>query len=124
MKVLVTGCAGFIGMHTTLALLKRGDQVFGVDNMNDYYDVQLKQDRLEQLLHSTFGFEQLDIADTAAMTRLFAEIKRMPIFRATSWGLPTCLKVAATTMSNTLFMPVVPVSTAPTPKCRSACMTT
>jgi len=75
MKVLVTGCAGFIGMHTALALLKRGDQVFGVDNMNDYYDVQLKQDRLAQLLrHSAFGFEKLDIAETPAMVSLFADI--------------------------------------------------
>src|SRR6202521_1530269 len=75
MKVLVTGCAGFIGMHTALALLKRGDQVFGVDNMNDYFDVQLKQDRLAQLLrHSAFGFEKLDIAETPAMVSLFADI--------------------------------------------------
>ena len=50
MKILVTGCAGFIGMHTCLRLLARGDQVVGVDNLNDYYDVRLKEDRLAKLL--------------------------------------------------------------------------
>ena len=49
MKILVTGAAGFIGMHTTLALLARGDQVVGIDNMNDYYDPQLKRDRLAHI---------------------------------------------------------------------------
>jgi UDP-glucuronate 4-epimerase len=76
MKVLLTGCAGFIGMHTTLALLKRGDEVFGVDNLNDYYNVQLKRDRLAQLLpHPAFSFEKLDIADNAAMARLFTDVR-------------------------------------------------
>ncbi len=73
MKVLVTGAAGFIGMHTCLRLLERGDQVVGVDNLNDYYDVKLKQDRLEQLnAFDRFRFERLDIADRAAMEGLFA----------------------------------------------------
>ncbi|HSI53066.1 MAG TPA: NAD-dependent epimerase [Ramlibacter sp.] len=68
MKVLVTGCAGFIGMHTALALLERGDEVVGIDNLNDYYDVSLKQARLAQLeAHKGFRFEQLDIADRAGM---------------------------------------------------------
>jgi len=73
MKVLVTGAAGFIGMHTCLRLLERGDEVVGVDNLNDYYDVKLKQDRLEQLnAFDCFRFERLDIADRAAMEGLFA----------------------------------------------------
>ncbi len=73
MKVLVTGAAGFIGMHTCLRLLERGDDVVGVDNLNDYYDVRLKQDRLEQLqAFGRFRFERLDIADRAAMEGLFA----------------------------------------------------
>lgn len=73
MKVLVTGAAGFIGMHTCLRLLERGDEVVGVDNMNDYYDVRLKEDRLEQLqAFDRFRFERLDIADRSAMEGLFA----------------------------------------------------
>ncbi|MBG9389798.1 NAD-dependent epimerase [Caenimonas aquaedulcis] len=64
MKVLVTGCAGFIGMHTAQALLSRGDEVVGIDNLSDYYDVSLKQARLERLAaHPRFRFETLDIAD-------------------------------------------------------------
>lgn len=68
MKVLVTGCAGFIGMHTALRLLERGDEVVGLDNLNDYYDVALKQARLERLqANAGFRFERLDIADRQAL---------------------------------------------------------
>jgi UDP-glucuronate 4-epimerase len=71
-SVLVTGAAGFIGMHVCQALLARGDEVLGVDNLNDYYDPALKQARLAQLrAHAGFSFEKLDIADTAAVERLF-----------------------------------------------------
>ena len=74
MKILVTGAAGFIGMHAALKLLERGDKVVGVDNLNDYYDVKLKHDRLAQLTpRSGFRFEKLDIADRGAMEALFAE---------------------------------------------------
>ena len=55
MKVLVTGAAGFIGMHVSEYLLRRGDLVFGIDSINDYYDVSLKMDRLERL-RSTITF--------------------------------------------------------------------
>lgn len=72
MKVLVTGAAGFIGMATALRLLERGDEVVGVDNLNDYYDVNLKLARLQQLQpHAGFRFLQLDIADRAGMDALF-----------------------------------------------------
>jgi len=73
MKVLVTGAAGFIGMHVAKRLLQRGDEVVGVDNLNDYYDVKLKQDRLEQLAgFDKFRFVKLDIADRDIMAELFA----------------------------------------------------
>ncbi len=73
MKILVTGAAGFIGMTATLRLLERGDQVVGLDNLNDYYDVQLKRDRLARLTsHASFRFVRVDVADRAAMQQLFA----------------------------------------------------
>jgi len=72
MKVLVTGAAGFVGMHTCLRLLARGDEVVGVDNLNDYYDPTLKQDRLARLApHPLFRFHRLDIAERAGVARLF-----------------------------------------------------
>ena len=73
MKVLVTGAAGFIGHFTALQLLERGDEVVGIDNLNDYYDVNLKRARLNRLKdHAGFSFEKLDLADRMGMTRLFA----------------------------------------------------
>jgi len=88
-KVLVTGCAGFIGYHTCLKLLKRGDEVLGIDNLNDYYDPTLKEARLNLLLGTknqeritkhcrtgaagaNFTFHKLDIADRPAMADYFA----------------------------------------------------
>ena len=68
MKILLTGACGFIGMHTAKKLLSRGDEVFGVDNINDYYEVSLKEARLRQLESLPgFQFERLDIADRAAL---------------------------------------------------------
>lgn len=73
MKILVTGAAGFIGMHTCLRLLARGHEVVGIDNLNDYYDVRLKQDRLVQLAaFDKFSFLKLDITDHEAVRALFA----------------------------------------------------
>lgn len=72
MKVLVTGCAGFIGMHVARLLLARGNEVVGIDNLNDYYDPQLKKARLEQLkVYTQFSFVQGDIADHIAVEHLF-----------------------------------------------------
>jgi UDP-glucuronate 4-epimerase len=72
MKVLLTGAAGFIGMATALRLLARGDEVVGLDNLNDYYDVALKQARLAQLTpHPGFRFVKLDLADRPGMAALF-----------------------------------------------------
>lgn len=74
-SILVTGAAGFIGMHVTKALLARGESVIGIDNLNDYYDPQLKQDRLTQLARldtsKQFSFERCDIADMTAISALF-----------------------------------------------------
>ena len=73
MKILVTGAAGFIGFHTAKALLARGDDVVGIDNLNTYYDVRLKEDRLAQIQgEASFRFIKLDIADRNAMADLFA----------------------------------------------------
>jgi UDP-glucuronate 4-epimerase len=74
MKTLVTGAAGFIGMTTALRLLARGDEVVGLDNLNDYYSVQLKMDRLARLqAHAGFRFVKMDVADRDDMARLFAD---------------------------------------------------
>lgn len=76
MKVLVTGAAGFIGMHVSQRLLARGDQVVGVDNLNDYYDPRLKLARLDQLRGQPgFRLARLDISDRVAMEDLFAAEK-------------------------------------------------
>ena len=72
MNVLVTGCAGFIGFFTSQKLLARGDRVVGIDNLNDYYDVRLKKDRLLQLQSKqNFRFEPIDVADRDAIAHLF-----------------------------------------------------
>jgi UDP-glucuronate 4-epimerase len=73
MKVLVTGAAGFIGYHAAERLLARGDEVVGLDNLNDYYDVTLKQARVERLQRRpAFRFVKLDLADRAGIADVFA----------------------------------------------------
>ncbi len=72
MTILVTGCAGFIGMHVAKRLLERGDEVAGIDNLNPYYDVRLKEARLHELRpFERFRFTKLDLADRDAIARLF-----------------------------------------------------
>jgi UDP-glucuronate 4-epimerase len=72
LKILVTGVAGFIGSALAVRLLERGDQVYGIDNMNDYYEVSLKEARLARLQgRPGFTFEKLDIVDRRAMPKLF-----------------------------------------------------
>jgi UDP-glucuronate 4-epimerase len=76
MKVLVTGAAGFIGMHVVQRLAARGDEVVGIDNLNAYYDPALKTARLQQLAAlPAFRFERLDVADKPALDALFAREK-------------------------------------------------
>jgi UDP-glucuronate 4-epimerase len=71
-KILVTGAAGFIGSHTAARLLAQGHEVVGLDNLNDYYDVALKQARLARLMHPGFRFVKLDLADDSGLAELFA----------------------------------------------------
>ena len=75
MKFLVTGAAGFIGFHVSERLLQAGHQVTGIDNLNDYYEVSLKEARLNLLANENFRFVKLDLADREGMTQLFAEEK-------------------------------------------------
>ncbi|MBM3540032.1 MAG: NAD-dependent epimerase [Alphaproteobacteria bacterium] len=76
MKVLITGAAGFIGMHVCERLLARGDEVIGVDNLNNYYDVRLKEARLARLTpEARFRLARLNIADRTAIADLFAREK-------------------------------------------------
>jgi len=72
MKVLVTGVAGFIGMHCAQRLAARGDEVVGLDNLSPYYSVQLKRDRLKQL---PIRFHELDIANASDLKKIFEEAK-------------------------------------------------
>ena len=73
MKILITGAAGFIGMSTALRLLGRGDDVVGIDNLNDYYDINLKHSRLSHLTsHARFRFVKLDVADRVEVEKLFS----------------------------------------------------
>jgi UDP-glucuronate 4-epimerase len=75
-KILITGAAGFIGYHLVQAIADRGDTITGIDNLNDYYDVNLKKARLSQLEHcKNFTFRKIDMADREAMAELFGKGK-------------------------------------------------
>lgn len=76
MKILLTGAAGFIGFHVSQRLLARGDEVVGIDNVNDYYDPSLKEARLKILSgQPRFSFHRLDVADREAMERVFETVR-------------------------------------------------
>ena len=83
MRILVTGVAGFIGMSVAKALLERGDEVVGIDNINDYYDVQLKHDRLKLIEnYDAFTFIKMDISDRDAMKALFEKQNFQRVFNS------------------------------------------
>lgn len=80
MKILVTGVAGFIGMHVAEKLLQRGESVVGIDNLNNYYDTSLKMARIEQLTkHTNFRFYKLDISDRQAVEKFFEKEKPLRV---------------------------------------------
>src|SRR4051812_45843765 len=73
-RIIVTGAAGFIGYHVARRLLERGESVVGIDNLNDYYDISLKQSRLKELQNfPRFEFEKLDIAAAAGLLRAVSD---------------------------------------------------
>ena len=73
MKILVTGTAGFIGNQLALKLLERGDEIIGIDNVNDYYDVNLKEARLGRIKdHANFTEARIDLEDEAAIKKIFS----------------------------------------------------
>lgn len=95
MPVLVTGAAGFIGYHVSRRLLDRGEQVIGIDNLNDYYSVDLKKARLTELqrAHHSFSFVQVDFSDTA---RLFEALKPFAIDRVVHLGAQAGVRYSIT----------------------------
>ena len=73
MKILITGAAGFIGYHACKRFIEEGHTVVGIDNLNDYYSVKLKEDRLKQIVSDKFTFQKIDIADFDKLNRIFRE---------------------------------------------------
>src|SRR5437016_857593 len=88
MKLLVTGAAGFIGMHCAKRMLERGDEVLGIDNLSPYYSVELKKARLKRLEHDRFRFLPLDLTNAAGLERLFDDEKPAAVLHlaAQPWG--------------------------------------
>ena len=75
-SVLVTGCAGFIGYHLSVSLLKDGVEVLGIDNLNEYYDINLKNNRLSNLqIYKNFTFQKVDIADKESLSQRFQQFQ-------------------------------------------------
>jgi len=88
MHILITGSAGFIGFSLAMRLLDRGALVYGIDNLNDYYDVNLKKARLERLsAREKFKFEKLDIADSPGIEALFARKRFTAVVNVAAQGV-------------------------------------
>lgn len=114
MSVLVTGSAGFIGMHVSEKLLKSGHDVIGIDCLNDYYDVQLKKDRIAQLLsYENFVFYKLDLEDSGSLKKVFKKHKISQIIHlAAQAGVRYSLKNPSVYISANVngFMNILEVS--------------
>ena len=81
MKILVTGCAGFIGFHVAKRLLDRGDLVTGIDNLNNYYDLNLKKKRLAILkTYKNFSFYKIDLKQNVALSKIFKKKKLKTLY--------------------------------------------
>lgn len=95
MKILVTGASGFIGSHVAHRLIDRGDEVLGIDNLNDYYDVSLKQARLDRLqARGNFRFLKADVADITAIEQVFREEKpERVVHRCCRWTVVICIDI-------------------------------
>ena len=120
MKVLITGAAGFIGSGLSLRLLERGDEVIGIDNLNDYYDVELKKARLARTLtHPNFTDVRINIEDRDSVAEVFHMLMSIPTWLAS----PISWRAVGTMMSNTWCMPPAVPYTVPTQICRFPCMT-
>ena len=93
MRVLVTGAAGFIGFHVSRALLARGDEVIGIDDLNDYYDVRLKEARLEAVREDgRFAFVRGDIVDPSTVEEAFAYTPHRVVHLAAQVGVRNSIK--------------------------------
>ena len=109
MNVLVTGAAGFIGASLSKRLLERGDTVTGIDNLNDYYDVNLKRDRLKRLHHYVnFTLSHTDIADREAISSIFSGQRFNTVVNlaaqagaSRSWDGPALITPTTATMART-----------------------
>jgi UDP-glucuronate 4-epimerase len=100
MAVLVTGAAGFIGMHVAEALLRRGEEVVGLDNLNDYYDVSLKDDRLSLLRnHPGFSFVRADLGEEGALEA------GLPGALSTGWCISPLRRACAIPFRTRVLMP-------------------
>ena len=75
MRILITGIAGFIGSHVAKKLISQNHEVWGIDNINDYYDPKLKNDRLQYVNQNTFNFQKIDLADSDKIKKLFVDFK-------------------------------------------------
>jgi UDP-glucuronate 4-epimerase len=143
MKVLVTGAAGFIGSDLALRLLERGDQVIGIDNLNDYYDPALKKARLARTAdHPDFTDVRIDLEDRDGIAELFATQKPDAVVNLAAQagvryslqnphayidtnvaGFMNLLEGCRITVSSTWCTPPAARSMARTPRCRFRCTT-
>lgn len=103
-KILITGCAGFIGYHLTKSLLNDGYLVLGIDNINDYYSIELKKDRLKQFKnYSNFLFDEIDIAEKKSISKAFESFKPSKVVNlAAQAGVRYSIKNPYTYMSSNL----------------------